>query len=56
MIHLFKLTKLIETCAHKHHFITPGTFAGFYHIFEIKFKVCKDNCGDYQLKMIFANS
>ena len=28
MIHLFKLTKLVETCAQKYHFITPGTFAG----------------------------
>ena len=28
----------------------------FYHIFGIKIKVCKDNCGDYQLKLIFANS
>ena len=28
MIHLFKLTKLVETCAQKYKFITPGTFAG----------------------------
>ena len=28
----------------------------FYHTFGIKIKVCKDNCGDYQLKLIFANS
>ena len=24
----FLLTKLVETCAQKYHFITPGTFAG----------------------------
>ena len=28
MIHLFYLTKLVETCAQKYQFITPGTFAG----------------------------
>ena len=28
----------------------------FYHTFGIKIKVYKDNCGDYQLKLIFANS
>ena len=28
MIHHFSLTKLVETCAQKYHFISPGTFAG----------------------------
>ena len=28
MIHLFLLTKLVETFVQKYHFITPGTFAG----------------------------
>ena len=27
----------------------------FYHIFGTKIKVCKDNCGEHQLKLIFAN-
>ena len=26
----------------------------FYHMFGTKIKVCKDNCGDLQLKLIFA--
>ena len=26
----------------------------FYHIFGTKIKLCKDNCGDHQLKLIFA--
>ena len=26
----------------------------FYHMFGTKIKVCKDNCGDNQLKLIFA--
>ena len=26
----------------------------FYHIFGTKNKVCKDNCWDHQLKLIFA--
>ena len=28
MIQALLLTKLVETCAQKYHFITPGTFAG----------------------------
>ena len=28
----------------------------FNHTFGIKFKVYEDNCGDYQLKLIFSNS
>ena len=26
----------------------------FYHIFGTKIKVCKDNCRDHQLKLIFT--
>ena len=35
MINLFQLANLVETCAQKYHFITPGTFAGILpHIWK----------------------
>ena len=35
MINLFSLANLVETCAQKYYFITPGTFAGILpHIWK----------------------
>ena len=54
LIHPFKSTKLVETCGRYIILLHLVFLQVFYHIFGTNHEVCKDICGDYQLKLMFA--
>ena len=56
MIHLFYKYNCLKHVRRNIILLHLVLLGVFYHTFGIKIKVCKDNCGDYQLKLISANS
>ena len=55
MIHLFNKQNWLKQVRRNIILLHLVLLPVFYHIFGTKTKVCEDNCGEHQLKLIFAN-
>ena len=55
MIHLFNNQNKLKHVRRNIIFLHLVLLPVFNRAFGIKIKVCKDKCGDYQLKLIFGN-